>query len=358
MHYELSLDQLLKHDSHYYVQDCASVSFKMGDVDMRLPILKGPLGENQHYYKSEYYRPKLAQSAAYVLQNTNTGHFYIGRSIAIHHRIIKHIHAIRTKTHENRNLVKFCGNSSISDWNLVILFVTSKEESVALEQYLMDMYAENPLKLNIATDSEKSMLNASEESRKLVSIANKTEKAMERGRRQLLSYLANPEWVAKRTAINNELFRIKVMAYGTLHESLLAAHTKLNIQEYKFRNMLDDPNYEYIYRVDTDAKKLLAEKHSCEDKTVMAARMQDDLQKYEREHVLLISGAKKVVLNKNKYPSAKACSRGENIDVNIINKLIRKTELNSANECVITIPDSYAARGPYSKRIVENAIQL
>jgi group I intron endonuclease len=145
---------------------------------------------------------------AYIIINSQTGHFYIGSCLKILRRISSHKYMLRTGTHRSKKLQESYNHNLNAMIDICIFFTGDREIAYVLEQDLLDMYKNNEKLCNTATDARLAGKGriVSEEHKEKLSLCSKNRIISEETRNKLrlagFRRKQTPEAIAKTRAAN------------------------------------------------------------------------------------------------------------------------------------------------------------
>lgn len=115
----------------------------------------------------------MENSGIYLIQNSVSGHVYVGQSISIKKRLLHHKNHLRHHNHANQHLQRAWDKYGEDSFNFRILELVDVELLDAREKYFLDFYKQSCAVYNIATPGKAPMLGRkmSEETRAKISKA-------------------------------------------------------------------------------------------------------------------------------------------------------------------------------------------
>jgi len=258
----LSLNELLESTNTHYTGDCHFV-----DIDNhQYSFIKGFLYRLPREFKNKFYSVKFDQPATYVIQEIHTGEMYIGSSRRVYKRVSLHKQFISTNAHPNTNFSKLLTKTNITNFELIVIFTTTREEAYEIEQLLVNRYKDSGKLINIAYDVRYAMRGAtlSEEHKQKISKSN-IGRMQSLNTRRYLTYIrkTSPLALAQMRKIHDNKRR-RIMVNGTEYKSVTEAVVCSGISKTQIRKRIlkKDPN---IYWLDNNispiARRPLSEEH-------------------------------------------------------------------------------------------------
>jgi group I intron endonuclease len=111
--------------------------------------------------------------AAYIIMNSQTGHYYIGSSVKLFSRLRNHRKDLRNNHHHVKELQLDYNQKGELDFNIAIITADTNGQTRFLEDILLDMYMNDPLCLNVIKSSKAGNFEHGEEIRAKMSEARK-----------------------------------------------------------------------------------------------------------------------------------------------------------------------------------------
>ncbi len=242
----LSLNELLESTNTHYTGDCHFV-----DIDNhQYSFIKGFLYRLPREFKNKFYSVKFDQPATYVIQEIHTGEMYIGSSRRVYKRVSLHKQFISTNAHPNTNFSKLLTKTNITNFELIVIFTTTREEAYEIEQLLVNRYKDSGKLINIAYDVRYAMRGAtlSEEHKQKISKSN-IGRMQSLNTRRYLTYIrkTSPLALAQMRKIHDNKRR-RIMVNEIEYRSLTEAIVGSGINKTELRKKLNknDPNVYWL----------------------------------------------------------------------------------------------------------------
>ncbi len=234
----LNLDDILAYNSVHYSGNLNYVKIN----DCEYSFVKNYLFFTPRMFDNVFYSINKIQSGTYILRDLVFGKIYIGSSENIYRRISKHKLLIGNKKHENKNFNELLKNTSIKDFELIIIFTPNRNIAFEIEQLLVNKYKNSGNLLNIANDVRYAMKGHifSDEHKRKISQSNKGRLISEEHKHLLSNFQkTNPAAISSRQKLlDNKKRKIKV--FGVEYESLTEAGQKSGFSESFLRRNVDN----------------------------------------------------------------------------------------------------------------------
>lgn len=242
----LSLNELLESTNTHYTGDCHFV-----DIDNhQYSFIKGFLYRLPREFKNKLYSVKFDQPATYVIQEIHTGEMYIGSSRRVYKRVSLHKQFISTNTHPNTNFSKLLTKTNITNFELIVIFTTTREEAYEIEQLLVNRYKDSGKLINIAYDVRYAMrgVSMSEEHKEKIRKSN-TGKILGLATRRYMVHVRKTSKLAlEQMKKIHENKRRRIMVNEIEYRSLTEAIVGSGINKTELRKKLNknDPNVYWL----------------------------------------------------------------------------------------------------------------
>lgn len=242
----LSLNELLESNDIHYTGDCHFV-----DIDShQYSFIKGFLNYTPPRFKHKLYNVHICQSATYIIQEFNTGYVYIGSSGNFYSRIIKHKFLINKKEHDNKKFTELLKTTDINNFELTVIFTSTREEAYDIEQLIVDHYKDTDQLINIASNVRYAMrgIPLSEEHKEKLRRSNAGRMCSLATRRYMVHVRKTSKLALEQMRKIHENKRRKIMVNGVEYKSLTEAIVSSGINKVQLRKLLNknDPSVYWL----------------------------------------------------------------------------------------------------------------
>lgn len=246
MHTLLSLNELLESTDTHYTGDCHFVNID----NHQYSFIKGFLNYTPPRFKHKLYNVHICQPATYIIQEFNTGYVYIGSSGNFYSRIIKHKFLINKKEHDNKKFTELLKTTDINNFELTVIFTSTREEAYDIEQLIVDHYKDTDQLINIASNVRYAMRGVplSEEHKEKLRKSN-TGRLCGLDIRRYISYVRKTNKLAlEQMKKIHENKRRRIMVNEIEYRSLTEAIVGSGINKTELRKKLNknDPNVYWL----------------------------------------------------------------------------------------------------------------
>lgn len=164
----MQIDLSVLFEPQSFISEGVTVSLPISIGTLNRPVEKLPLFSSS-LTKQKYEHMK----AAYIIMNSQTGHFYIGSSVKLFSRLTNHRKDLRNDHHHVKKLQEDYNERGELDFNVAIVVAHTNEDARGIEDILLDLYMGTPLCLNVIKSSKAGNFEHGEETRAKMSAARK-----------------------------------------------------------------------------------------------------------------------------------------------------------------------------------------
>lgn len=299
----LTLEELLIINNSHYFGENNFVNIN----GINYSFIKGYLKNMPKSYAHSSFTNLKESSAAYIIQEYKLGKKYIGGTGEIYTRIMAHKSQIRSKLHDNHKFTEILKESSLDDFELIVIFTLSEETAFNLEQLLVKRCKEDDSLLNSAMSENNLGFIPSSETRQLMSNFHKTDpRAIEQFKEVM------------------EGKKRRVMVYGVEYESMSQANILSGLHKNALRKLIDagDPN---VYWLSDNTNSLEGIPLTDEHKKNLSNAKKNSIKSQQQLESIRHLLQKKILLNGVLYNSVMESSRITGIPEHTIHKQLKQT---------------------------------
>lgn len=292
----------------------------------------GPDRDWPWFVRSRHERT-AARAGVYRLIHTETGHYYIGSTIHLHRRLIKHLGDLRHDRSLPKRMRQCFKQSSRFDLQFMEYEIIEDIEELrknlqAAETKLLQEHVGKSLCLNVAIDARRSALGriVSDETKKKLSLANKGKKLpadqREAAIARMLKYAKDPEMIKARA----ERLRGRKLTSSTKMKMSIARKGRKITDEHK--KNISSSNKGKVRTPEQRAEKsasMLGRKLSEETKAKMRARHVCPEHKEKMQEIYKRT-SRSVMVNGTVYSSTNKARLGEGISSPTLYKRLRSPD--------------------------------
>lgn len=109
------------------------------------------------FHSLKYFNYNIKESAAYIILNVSDGEFYIGSSSNVYFRILQHRCELNGNKHQSKKLQKSFNSTENHLFHISVIFTKDTEESLNIEQLLLEKFYLNNKCCNSHPNSRSSL---------------------------------------------------------------------------------------------------------------------------------------------------------------------------------------------------------
>ena len=149
------LDELLDKSFHDFIFIKESINECILEINNKFYYFhKYPLYGNRFSYKFTNFSSRTKQPAAYFLLSKKEESFYIGSSGNVYARLMGHRTLFERSLHFNKKIAECVKRNGKEDLLCVVIYTSTKEEALTIEQELLDIYFNDPRNTNIGRNAK------------------------------------------------------------------------------------------------------------------------------------------------------------------------------------------------------------
>lgn len=317
-----NIDEILKIDNKIYSGENFIVVIK----DKEYSFVKGNITHLPRSFNNRLYNVNTDQSAAYFIQDFSTGKIYIGSSGKIYKRICTHKQAIVVKKHSNKNFTKLLQDTPSEYFDITLIFTNSREEAYEIEQYLLNLYINNSLLLNIGLDVKLAMKGRvlTEDHKNKISISNTGKKLSLETRAKMSAFSKTNERAINHFKEILETKKRKIMVYGVEYESIHRAGILSGLSESCIRRALRNKRNPEIYSISDNVSPLLNRTISEQQKQKLSEFRKNNITAINQFAEAREKSKRKIILNGVLYESVKEAIKKTGISECTIHRQLSK----------------------------------